>query len=57
MESEYGEKLRRRSKKKVIKRTILNLFVKINRVNMEVATRKLRLSQDLGFTVFGFRRP
>ena len=41
MKSEYGERLRRRSE---------NLFVKIHRVNMELAERKFRLNQDLGFT-------
>ena len=48
--AEYGERLKRRSKKKVIKRTISNLFVKIHRVNREMAERKLHLNQDLGFT-------
>ena len=49
MNSGYGERLKRRSEKRVIKRTISNLFVKIQKVNKDVAEKKLILRQDLGF--------
>ena len=49
MQSENGKRLSRHSEKKVIKRTISNLFVKIQRVNRELAEMTLCFNQDFGF--------
>ena len=41
MKSEYGERLKKRSEKRVLKRAVSDLFVKIHRMDKEMAERRL----------------
>ena len=50
LKSEYGESLKLRSEKRVLKRAISDLFVKIQRMDRKLAEIRLHLSQSLGFT-------
>ena len=45
MKSEYGERLKKRSEKRVLKRAVSDLFVKIHRMDKEMAERRLHLKQ------------
>ena len=50
MNSEYGERLKKRSEKRVLKRAISDLFVKIHRLDKSMAEQRLILKQTLGFS-------
>ena len=50
LKSEYGERLKLRSEKRVLKRAISDLFVKIQRMDRKLAEIRLHLNQSLGFT-------
>ena len=50
LRSEYGERLKKRSEKRVMKRAISDLFVKIQRVDRNLAGLRLYLNQSLGFS-------
>ena len=50
MKSQYGERLKRRSEKRVLKRAVSDLFVKINRMDQKMAEHRLHLKQTLGFS-------
>ena len=45
MKSQYGERLKRRSEKRVLKRAVSDLFVKINRMDQNMAEHRLHLKQ------------
>ena len=50
LRSEYGERLKKRSEKRVLKRAISDLFVKIQRIDRNLAGLRLYLNQSLGFS-------
>ena len=50
LKSEYGERLKKRSEKRVVKRAISDLFVKIQRIDRNLAGLRLYLNQSLGFS-------
>jgi hypothetical protein len=45
MKSEYGERLKKRSEKRVLKRAVSDLFVLIHRMDKEMSERCLHLKQ------------
>ena len=45
--SEYGQRLKRRSEKKIIKRAISDLFVKIKHAEIDIGKLNLHLLQEL----------
>ena len=50
LKSEYGERLKMSSEKRVVKRAISDLFIKIKRLDKRLAEIRLHLNQSLGFT-------
>ena len=51
LKSHQGERLKARSEKRVLKKTISDLFVKIKAMDMRIAGLRLQLRQDFGFSV------
>ena len=49
--SHQGERVKARSEKRVLKKTISDLFVKIKAMDMRIAGLRLQLRQDFGFSV------
>ena len=47
--SQFGGRLQSRSEKRVVKRTIGDLFVKIKKLDEQLADLKLHLNVEMGF--------
>ena len=50
LRSQHGQRLQRRSQKRVVKRTISNLFVKMKALDKQLADLRLSLKTDFGFS-------
>ena len=48
--SQHGKRLRMRSEKRVVKRTVSNLFVKLKSMESEIADLRLKLKSCFGFS-------
>ena len=48
--SQHGKRLRMRSEKRVVKRTVSNLFVKLKSMDSEIADLRLQLKSCFGFS-------
>ena len=48
--SQHGKRLRMRSEKRVVKRTVSNLFVKLKSMDSEIADLRLKLKSCFGFS-------